>query len=358
MLVTSTSSYRVPYAIKDLMVDPGERAQYFQRFHHEGYEIYYGRARFLISAGGVYRAGWDPTFFNHVSIDGVASAMMNGPAIGTLVGEAAIYGFLKEFAEKNAASALPTVLLPRAHGLDRTDLIRINGAIDREKRNNTCVAPPGFACGLDLVVPKAMIDHCSKTSGRWTFIDLAKPDNGCEDDGLFVVVWTGLCDTDQCRSDAGADDRNYGFFEVIEAGGDFTIDDVMTKTLAHNAGRSFASQGESTYTPIAGSDVHFEFDSPVETWGIDDDAYHAPGETTRDMTSWRPIQGGIVSNLYPTDQNGNLWRKACVEVMNFPKNTRRILDFSQVDNPQSCNATVTPLGRYGCARERCRESDG
>jgi hypothetical protein len=38
-VVTSTSGYRVPDLIEDLIIKPDDRGEYFQRFRHEGYEL-------------------------------------------------------------------------------------------------------------------------------------------------------------------------------------------------------------------------------------------------------------------------------------------------------------------------------
>src|SRR6202521_3930687 len=84
MAITSTSSYRAPDLVTDLIVNPASKDAYFQRFKHEGYELYVGRPKFLLSAGGIYREGWKPGAGTHVLADAAVaiSGVLGDPILG------------------------------------------------------------------------------------------------------------------------------------------------------------------------------------------------------------------------------------------------------------------------------------
>ena len=126
MAAAGLGSYRVPDLILDVMT--GKSTPHFQVFRHEGVELYASTRSFLISAGGDFEEPLDR--------DKVLD----------------MCGFLATKDCDTAGNALPTVLMPAFSGTSREDLIRIDGARDRTKRTNTCVGP-GFACGLNVVVP-------------------------------------------------------------------------------------------------------------------------------------------------------------------------------------------------------------
>ena len=345
MLASSSSKYRVPALIEDLINRSEDRGVFFQRYRHEAYELYYGRPTFLISAGGLFRPGWDPGFWDHVAIDAAISALVGNPVLGVLLGETAATSLINGVAEGNAASALPTVLMPTAHGIDRTHLIRIEGAQNRELRNNTCIYPPGFACGLNPVLP-AEFEPCTKHIGdNWSFVDL----NGgaCEDDGIYVVFWRSSCDDSTCGEHAGSAAPSYGFFEVVEKTHDISLGMVISRTLGANGGRRFPSRLPSTYTAFDGDDIHFQFDTPVDTWPISD-------PRLAKMPDWRLAEGDIVNNPYP---GNNDWRKSCVEIDNYHLLRRRILDFHDPADPRWCEIPIKDPIKYGCAREPCPKSD-
>jgi hypothetical protein len=358
MLVTSTSKYRVPDLIEDLIANPDDRGAFFQRYKHEGYELYVGQPKFLISAGGVYRPGWDETFWDHVTLDVAITALVGNPILGPLLGETVVPMLINSIAEKEASSAVPTVLIPAKHGTEETELIRIDGAADRALRNNTCVALPGFACGLNPDRPDKF-EPCTKHVGdHWMFIDLADANPSCETwvindktfagiDDIFVVMWKSACDDSTCSEHAGGTAPTYGFFEVIEKTHDITLGKVISTTLANNGGRNFPSRSPAVYTTFDGTDIHFQMDTPVDTWGISDPAIDS-------MKDWRLAQGTIVNNLYP---GNNDWRHACVEVDNWHLEKRLILDFHDANDPRWCEIAIKEPIKYGCAREPCPKSD-
>jgi hypothetical protein len=130
---TKTMRYQLPPLVADLIVNDRNRT-FWQGIRHEGVEINAASPDFLIAGGG----RWEPR---------TTRDMLWGTKI------------LKAFASKpedTHGNAMPTTLMPTAYGDNLTELIRISGDSDREKRNNTCVAP-GFACGLNPTVPDALL---------------------------------------------------------------------------------------------------------------------------------------------------------------------------------------------------------
>ena len=113
--------YQLPPLVADLIVN--RTLAYWQGLRHEGAEVYMGTPELLISGGG----HWEPNL-SRDSIAFPSGADTNG-------------------------NAMPTLLVPQFEGLDRADMIRIEGHSDREKRDNTCVTF-GFACGLNPIVPE------------------------------------------------------------------------------------------------------------------------------------------------------------------------------------------------------------
>jgi hypothetical protein len=300
----------------------------------------------------VRRAGWDNTFWN---VDATISAILGDP-VGATLGTAVVNPLVQGIFEKDAASALPTTLMPAAHGTDRSDFIRIDGAADRTIRNNTCVFPTGFACDFNPILPPSIPDKCIKKSlDHWAFVNLH--DCGI-DDGIYVVFWSSSCDNSDCKSHAGnGDSSTFGFFEVVQPSHDVTFDFMVGTVLAKNATRRFSSHNTNTYTSLGGTDISFVIDAPVDTWGPTTDPIHLNGENVRGMTTWRPAHGTFINNLFPTDQDGNDWRTACVEIDNSVMARRLILDFSQANNPAWWEISTIGTIKVGCARERCPPND-
>ena len=135
MGAASIGDYRVPELISELATRDGanltgmqERHRYFQVFRHEGVEAYARSDNFLISAGG----DWE----DNTNIDKVV-------------------GFSTK--DDTNGAAQPTSLIPLWAGTTRDELIRIDGWSDLKSRHNHCVAP-GFACGLNPVVPGNLLN--------------------------------------------------------------------------------------------------------------------------------------------------------------------------------------------------------
>jgi len=138
MVYASSGTYRVPDLILDLFLNPPDVGT-LQAFRHEGIEIYAREREFLIGGGG----RWE---------DSLSRDLVLGQGTDDTKGQ-----------------ALATILLPTGEGISRGDLVQIQGDKDATKRDNSCVAR-GFACGLNPLVPDAMLrrfpqgpglsDHC------------------------------------------------------------------------------------------------------------------------------------------------------------------------------------------------------
>jgi hypothetical protein len=348
MAKPGTSIYRVPGLIADLMIHPehaGDPA--YQRFRHEGYELYYRRPTFLLSAGGVHRPGWTPDAWEQVGIDGAVGLVAGHPLLGPLLGETLVRELIESTAEKETASALPITLMPTRGGTDWSHFIRIDGAPRREERNNTCVSPPGFACGIDPVIPPTIPESCKKQVGHWTFVNLNDGPPGCDKFGFLVAFWSDVC----AGGDGCGSGQRFGFFEVIQANADITFDLVVSKVLANNAGATFAPRERNVYTTFGGDKIPFTPMTPIDTWPIWN------GNQRVDMRASRPIRGDLMNNLWPQDDVGALWRKNCVEIDNPFLQRRLILDFRNPAEPSWCEISTTGFIQKGCKREPCDPQD-
>jgi hypothetical protein len=352
MVVTSTSTYSVPPLIQDLM--EGSTTPYFDRYHHEGYELYVGHPLYLLSAGGVYRDGWDPSRWLLTPLD-VATSLIGDPVLGPLLTETVIRGLVNGFVEKEQASAVATTLMPTNGGVDRNDLIRIEGSVDRKKRNNTCITH-GFACGLNPKMPESIPAGCIESppdDSNWQFVNLDSTAAPCLVNlGLYVAFWSSPCPDwdDECRQAAGGDHPSFGFFEVFDGPSQgISFRQFMDRVVAVNRGKSRGWRGRNSYITYAGSEILFEPGSPIDSWGI-------LGGGDRDMTAWRPAQGDVINNLYPESPSGQ-WRRSCVEVDNWNRHRKLILDLSDPQHPISCEVDLVPNRMYGCDHQRCVDAN-
>jgi hypothetical protein len=147
--------YRIPDVVLDLILGQaaGTRS-YFQRFRHEGVEIYVQGWNYLLSGGGDFE---DNTPADQLSFVSASHDDTNG-------------------------AALPTTVMPMWAGDDRKEFVQITGdPNDRKKRFNSCVAP-GFACGLGPYVPMELVDRTPEGPRPCTFATGA----------LFTAKWMAL----------------------------------------------------------------------------------------------------------------------------------------------------------------------
>ena len=301
MLRAGRGRYRVPDMVLDMVIDKRSNT-YFQRFRHEGVELYASSPEFLISAGGVFREG-------------------RGSEQGW---------------------ALPTILMPTADGADRNELIQISGSTEPKIQANTCVAP-GFACGLNPWVPDAVPQACIKRSGNWRFINFATQWNrtpGCDRPyGFYVAVYSTPCRTSVCRAAAGGPDspQQFGLFEAAEASERYLFDQFISDVLTKNgdASKLWDSERGNPYETVKGTKLVFTpnrvgvtaNDDDLMRWGIREIG-NEKQET--DMWKWPLAEGSIMNS--ETDGRGN--RLACVMIDNPALQRRLILDLSDWENPR------------------------
>jgi hypothetical protein len=170
MLSAALGSYRVPDPILDLMVRK-DQGLYYQRFHHDGVEVYASSPRYMISAGGV--------FVRHFA-----------------------FGSSEQHGWARATTIIPTDD-PRG---DTRTFLRIEGTRAHELRNNSCVAP-NFACGVNVVLPKSIPASCRMREFEFEFF------TRCQKLGFYAAARVARCDSPRCAEQAD----NFGALEVREA---------------------------------------------------------------------------------------------------------------------------------------------
>jgi hypothetical protein len=326
MVVSATSTYSVPDVIADLIVDRANIQPYFQRFHHEGVEIYAGGPQYLLSAGGIYNSFY-------------------------LIPE--------------KSSPLPTTLMPTVDGADRMEFIRIDGNPNAPDRINTCLAP-GFACGLNPVIPADIPTACLSTSGLWTFVNFASASGPCDRNyGLFVAMYRVDCTTDACKDAAGGA-KTFGFFEVTDTRKPHdSFGAFKAMVLANNPSLQIQSEAVNIYKTTDLRSISFE-PNTGDKWKsgiVRIDTATNPQVEPRDIQKW-PLADGSRDPLTKQDlwimksaqdQNGN--ETGCVMIENRHMNQRLILDLSNVDEPKRSLVPISSPCRCpltgDCRLQRC-----
>lgn len=245
MIWEATSAYRPHDIVLDLAID--KTTPYDQRVHHDGVEIYSSGASFLVTAGGITTPRALGMAFTPLQLD------VTPP----------FDAFLKN-ADRGAG--VPTTLMPAAGrgNLQRTDFIRIEGyfsEFDHEDRDtaipnqqcetdrdasgpkcrrnltndhNLCVRK-GFACGINLVVPRALRDagcvrKLATAPPAWSFIDSTACPPWQGGPPFYVVLFERPCPAghDSCKG-------VWGFFEAVDRTGTVpAFETFMTRTVAAN----------------------------------------------------------------------------------------------------------------------------
>jgi hypothetical protein len=275
------------------MVNPAHRS-FYQRFRHDGAEVYSSEPDFLITAGGVPA----PPAYRFGGLRG------SGDDIGVVQS---------------------TFLMPTGQFKDLTQLIRFQG-IDNEERA-LCVAPR-FACGRILVVPDLYKpsergngpEPCWFSRRSVTFIDFASPhckDRDHREFGFYAAVF----------GRAG----HFGFFEAVPRGKlDGTrLSEFADLTLRRNAGRTYGAARTNTYTAWGGNTIRFDIraKNPILSTGIRTLDAHP-----KNFDQWRLVSGSILNS----DGQGSRKRAPAtfIRIRNpFTAQTLR-LDFGDALNPK------------------------
>jgi hypothetical protein len=306
-------NYRPPLLVTDLMRSPGYPADLdVQRFRSRARdsqtaEVYYRGPDYLISAGGRYDPRYDDA-------KGLASLYWS-------------------FSTDESAWALPTTLMPLRQGDDIRDFIRIQGSTDPERRNNLCVGP-GFACGMNPIVPAGLPEQCQRKVGNWTFIDFTLNTPGCPFGySYYTAVYSKSCISSECKDAAG--DPKPGSFGFVEVTSWRTFDDYIDQVIALNPD-DFEFDKVNVYRSPNNRHISFVFNGDKEKWDIvgygDFSGTVAP---ERRFERWPVAEGPLMSSP----------RRGCVFVDNLKLNERLIIDHTETLKPRR---TVISLAKKEC----------
>jgi hypothetical protein len=249
MFNAALSEYRPDDAILDLVIDKSHN-DYYQKLHHDNVELYASSESFLISAGGV--------FSRHFQFG----------------------------SEEQHGWARPTVVMPtRDIGVDPRGWLRVEGASNKRRRNNTCVLP-GFACGLNVRIPDHIPASCREQRGAFTFLDLTAP-RCAVNQGFYAAVYRRPCDSARCRSAAD----NYGFIEVRE-GSELSFRAFVDAVLSLNQ-RVVRSATRAAYVTSDGREIVFEpIAVDTERWPV----VSVDGvREQRSFARWPLAQGDVIN---------------------------------------------------------------
>jgi hypothetical protein len=276
----ATGSYRVDDMVLDLIFnDTQENREFFQLYHHLGYELYSGNEKYVINAGGKYINQFDAG------------------------------------SDKTDGWAVPTSILPTDGGLNKTELIRILGDWRDNKRFNMCVTKD-FACGLNLMIPDNIPASCIEKDGRWSFINLTSPKCSLNY-GFYVAIYQSPCDGLRCR--LGGD--NYGFFET-QLSRKMSYDHFKQTILANNKKTIFKSNQWTSYINSENEKISFIINSSKKSrYPIKDERFPFMASKLED---WPHAWGDFMSS------NG----KGVVRLKNKFMNTELVFDVNDLYNPR------------------------
>lgn len=340
MQTAVSGSYRVPSMILDLMMTD-EHKQYFQRIHHYAAEAYSSTPDFLISAGGLWRHSPEGQF-------------------------------LDDFVTHSAdtALALPTTLMPSrpspdvGAGLDWRQFIRIEGNRDFTVRRNTCVAP-GFACGLNPVVPPRWLECSVGEYGQslagtdwghdngWAFVDGSGHCPAVGKLGFYVAVYQDIVDVPNNHNNLGAAANSIGFFEAVPDGSSDsstkfrrpTFADFRAAVLQRNPGLActplacdhLSAERTNTYVTSGNRRIQFVPYPPGGTWawGVQATGSRAfDSQPHADIRQWPLAEGDIMNSNTPGHRGGADGHRGYVEICNPWMQEKLILDMRDFRHPR------------------------
>ncbi len=348
MVHASQTRYRVEELVAALSLDRSQN-KYLQRHRHEGTEIYFSSARFLISGGGTWEDNQKSSWPSSTVTD--------------------LYG-----------CALPTsVILTDSPDDDIRTMIRFDGEKDPINRSNICVGP-NFACGFEPHLPDNLplrpeciisTDPSSpvyKTGltddPNWRFIDF----DTCVHAEVWAAVYIAPCKGASCiieNSQAKTVQSTWGFAEVIDSNRDqIGFQTFVQSVLNNNAGRTFDLATKNIYSTTTGFDLTFAILPSAK------DRVHVPRlidisgysrVSSANLDTWRSANGA----LFPTQvvagsrqiisQDANA---ACIVIDNPGLKRRLILDFHDKLHPWSRQYSLPieckcgPNGREGVCPEQ------
>lgn len=209
-MIAGVSSYQVPKALADLMINKGNNP-YFMRARHENSEIVYAEERFMISAGGHHHAWTKVPMFKHE----------NG-------------------------IPMPTVVMPQGGKPQLSEMLRFLGRGDNDRINNTGVYE-NFAFGIRPRVPESWKPALAPQGkwleeGNWTFI---------QHEGVMMALHMQ-------RNPKGGDYApEVGFVEVVDERQFGSLTAFAQQVQQANA-KPFAHYGLNRYITTRGKTIEFE----------------------------------------------------------------------------------------------------
>jgi hypothetical protein len=327
LIDTYQAAYRPPVMVTDLLRYPPGSSPYLQSFHAterdtNEVEIYYRDRDYLISAGGHFDPG---TGFVNAGLHDIDALTFNA----------------LELAAGEDGWTQPTTLMPTLEGSDTRDFVRIAGSTDPRKRINTCVAP-GFACGMNPVLPAGLPEACQIHKGNWTFINFHSQSSTCPlDYGFYVVFYKKPCGNDvQCKEAAGnpSDGGSFGFFEAVPAWPwDFQVFVDQASAANSNWRYEYSKVNEyaSLFTPFGKTTFQLSEESnlwPIVSYG----PTSMQTKPERRLVAWPVTAGGLMSTPM----------RACIYIDNRRLGQRLILDHTDVLHPR--RAIVKPSMECVC----------
>jgi len=279
---------------------------FLQRFKHSIPEVYFQSSRFLISAGGYAadsRLSWTEELFG----------------------------------DEDSSPRATTLMLSQER-VDVADMIRFEGFFDKKDRNNLCVVD-NFACGMNPVIPASIPEACKSRQGFWTFINFNSSSADCyRPYGVHIAVYARECDR---RKECAAGGDRWGLLEAVDAepvNGDyqsqprvFQENDAFQrfiKTVLDNNPQALSdgwSQAiyANAYRRIIGQPITFSIFSDKGAWQI----LSVGNELTQQPKDWALAEGRVMRSLKG---------QACVEINNFWRNERLVLELRDELSPRIC----------------------
>ena len=258
----AVSSYRPPVAMLDLMMNNTGK-QYYQLFRHYGVEVFSSTPEFLISAGGIWMES--------------------------------VHGFdeMPKIRFKDSSIPFDTVLMPSEGGTEVTQLLGIEGPLDKSyggagtrARNNTGVAP-GFACGLNPRVPRLFWQARDvRRHGNLALIDCTTMEPALRH---YVAVWIG---PNEDPAWVLLDRHRFGWLLAVPAT-QMSFEEFEQVVLAGDGAGEFTVSGFNRLTPTPLPEVCFTpggYPANKYRWPI-----RNPNGEWIDVASW-PLAVGDVMN--------------------------------------------------------------
>jgi hypothetical protein len=316
VLQAAESSYRVPDAVNDLIINQSHRT-FYQRFSHYTVETYSSRPDYLISGGGFRTPAEEEVDLGNGACFGCDDAGRSVPI-----------SFM-------ATGGLNNDILPVQ--TDLSDTFSFGGSTDQTKSVNTCVGPD-FACGLNPSIPGGANSDPSipnnvnslplscrsgatENGGLWAFYDLAS--SACTTQstfGFYIAAWLS--------QSLDPSTPSFGFFEVHPKDPNLTFPEFVTNTLEANNGSTFSYPGPNQYRKASGETIVWTIPDGSTTgatiWPFQTLGSNALDALGTDTTKWPLASGDVVNSVGHT---------GVVDFRNPGTGEGLVLDFGDIGEP-------------------------